>query len=74
MKQFEKIMTYIKSGIESGATLETGGDRFGSKGYYIQPTVFSNVQDDMLIAQDEIFGPVQSILKFKYVLEISLHA
>lgn len=74
MKQFEKIMTYIKSGIESGATLETGGDRFGSKGYYIQPTVFSNVQDDMLIAQDEIFGPVQSILKFKYVLEISLYA
>jgi len=58
-------MRYIRSGIESGAKLETGGDRFGSKGYYIQPTVFSNVNENMLIAQEEIFGPVQSILKFK---------
>lgn len=58
-------MRYIRSGIESGAKLETGGEQLGSKGYYIQPTVFSNVNEDMLIAQDEIFGPVQSILKFK---------
>ncbi|XP_022637348.1 aldehyde dehydrogenase family 2 member B7, mitochondrial-like isoform X2 [Vigna radiata var. radiata] len=42
--QFEKILKYIKSGIESGATLESGGQRVGSKGYYIEPTVFSNVQ------------------------------
>ncbi|KAJ0527726.1 putative aldehyde dehydrogenase (NAD(+)) [Helianthus annuus] len=69
-EQFEKILRYIKSGIESDATLECGGDRFGSKGYYIQPTVFSNVKDDMLIAQDEIFGPVQTILKFKEVDEV----
>ncbi|KAF5946454.1 hypothetical protein HYC85_016682 [Camellia sinensis] len=64
-KQFQKVLGYIRSGIESNATLECGGGRLGSKGFYIQPTVFSNVQDDMLIAQDEIFGPVQSILKFK---------
>ncbi|KAJ8773814.1 hypothetical protein K2173_008277 [Erythroxylum novogranatense] len=64
-EQLEKILGYIRSGIESGATLETGGERFGNKGYYVQPTVFSNVKDDMLIAKDEIFGPVQSILKFK---------
>ncbi|KAG5536838.1 hypothetical protein RHGRI_024316 [Rhododendron griersonianum] len=63
-EQFEKVLRYIRSGVESSATLECGGGRLGSKGYYIQPTVFSNVQDDMLIAQDEIFGPVQSILKF----------
>ncbi|KAK7250546.1 hypothetical protein RIF29_33051 [Crotalaria pallida] len=63
--QFQKIFKYIRSGVESGATLETGGDRFGNKGYYVQPTVFSNVQDDMLIAKDEIFGPVQSILKYE---------
>ncbi|KAL5725195.1 aldehyde dehydrogenase (NAD(+)) [Ranunculus cassubicifolius] len=69
-EQFEKIMKYIRSGIDSGATLETGGERFGSKGYYIQPTVFSNVQDGMLIAQDEIFGPVQSILKFKDLKDV----
>lgn len=43
-EQFEKIMRYIRSGVESGATLETGGERLGNKGYYIKPTVFSNVQ------------------------------
>lgn len=69
-EQFEKVMRYIRSGIESGAKLETGGDRFGSKGYYIQPTVFSNVNENMLIAQEEIFGPVQSILKFKEIEEV----
>jgi aldehyde dehydrogenase (NAD+) len=70
LKQFEKVMKYIKSGIESNATLECGGDQIGDKGYFIQPTVFSNVKDDMLIAQDEIFGPVQSILKFSDVDEV----
>lgn len=69
-EQFQKVLRYIRSGIESNATLECGGDRFGSKGYFIQPTVFSNVQDDMLIAKDEIFGPVQSILKFKNLDEV----
>ncbi|KAK6160183.1 hypothetical protein DH2020_003564 [Rehmannia glutinosa] len=69
-EQFEKILKYIRSGKESGATLETGGDRFGTKGYYIQPTVFSNVKDDMLIAMDEIFGPVQTVLKFKDLGEV----
>ncbi|KAI4350740.1 hypothetical protein L6164_005162 [Bauhinia variegata] len=68
--QFEKILRYIRSGVESGATLETGGQRIGSKGYYMRPTVFSNVEDDMLIAKDEIFGPVQSILKFKDLEEV----
>ncbi|XP_030961193.1 aldehyde dehydrogenase family 2 member B7, mitochondrial-like isoform X1 [Quercus lobata] len=68
--QFDKILNYINSGIESGATLETGGERFGNKGYYIKPTVFSNVKDDMLIAKDEIFGPVQTILKYKDLDEV----
>ncbi|KAM3303935.1 benzaldehyde dehydrogenase, mitochondrial-like isoform X1 [Capsicum chacoense] len=69
-KQFDKIMKYIRSGVESGATLETGGEQHGKKGYYIKPTVFSKVKDDMLIAQDEIFGPVQTILKFKDFNEV----
>ncbi|KAH0672141.1 hypothetical protein KY284_023228 [Solanum tuberosum] len=69
-KQFDKIMKYIRSGVDSGATLETGGEQFGKKGYYINPTVFSYVKDDMQIAQDEIFGPVQSILKFKDLYEV----
>lgn len=42
-EQFNKVLSYIKSGNESGATLETGGNRIGSKGYFVQPTVFSNV-------------------------------
>ncbi|KAJ0047826.1 hypothetical protein Pint_15415 [Pistacia integerrima] len=69
-EQFQKVLRYIRSGIESNATLECGGDRFGTRGYFVQPTVFSNVQDDMLIAQDEIFGPVQSILKFKDINDV----
>ncbi|KAG2376563.1 Aldehyde dehydrogenase family 2 member [Vigna angularis] len=69
-EQFQKILKYIRSGVESGATLETGGDRFGNSGFYVQPTVFSNVKDDMLIAKDEIFGPVQSILNFKDIDEV----
>ncbi|XP_010271955.1 PREDICTED: aldehyde dehydrogenase family 2 member B7, mitochondrial [Nelumbo nucifera] len=68
--QFVKILNYIRSGTENGATLETGGERLGSKGYFIRPTVFSNVEDNMLIATDEIFGPVQSILKFKDINEV----
>ncbi|XP_057417961.1 benzaldehyde dehydrogenase, mitochondrial-like [Lotus japonicus] len=68
--QFEKILKYIRSGVQNGATLETGGDRLGDKGFYIQPTVFSNVQDDMVIAKEEIFGPVQTILKFKDLREV----
>lgn len=69
-EQFNKILGYIRSGVEGGATLETGGDQFGTKGYFIKPTVFSNVADDMLIAQEEIFGPVQTILKFKTLEEV----
>ncbi|ONK79402.1 uncharacterized protein A4U43_C01F5990 [Asparagus officinalis] len=63
-KQFKKILGYIKSGLDSGASLITGGERIGSKGYVIEPTIFSDVKDDMAIAKDEIFGPVQTILKF----------
>ncbi|XVF50301.1 hypothetical protein PTKIN_Ptkin04bG0085500 [Pterospermum kingtungense] len=73
-EQFEKVLRYIRSGIESNATLECGGDRFGTRGYFVQPTVFSNVTDDMLIAKDEIFGPVQSILKFKDLDEVTRRA
>ncbi|KAK2355728.1 aldehyde dehydrogenase family 2 member B4, mitochondrial [Trifolium repens] len=69
-KQFEKVLRYIRSGIDSNATLECGGGRLGSKGFFVQPTVFSDVQDDMLIAKDEIFGPVQTILKFKDTNEV----
>jgi len=68
--QFKKILRYIKSGVDSGATLVTGGDKIGDKGYYIQPTIFSDVQDGMKIAKEEIFGPVQSIFKFNDLNEV----
>ncbi|OLN92083.1 Aldehyde dehydrogenase 1 [Colletotrichum chlorophyti] len=63
--QFDRIMEYIKSGKEEGATVETGGERHGDKGYFIQPTIFSNVRPDMKIVKEEIFGPVAAIAKFK---------
>ncbi|CAF4515254.1 unnamed protein product, partial [Rotaria sp. Silwood2] len=62
--QCESILQYIQSGKEAGAKLECGGERIGDKGYFIQPTIFSDVKDDMKIAREEIFGPVMSIFKF----------
>ena len=68
--QFHKIMSYIDKGKSEGANCLTGGSRIGNKGFFIEPTVFDNVSDDMSIARDEIFGPVMSILPFKNVDEI----
>jgi len=67
-------MSYIQKGKEQGAKLMTGGARFGDRGYYIQPTVFSDVTDDMTIAKEEIFGPVMSIIKFKDINEVVARA
>lgn len=69
-EQFSKIMELIKSGKEEGANLHCGGERHGEKGYFIQPTVFSDVTDDMRIAKEEIFGPVMQIMKFKDMEEV----
>ncbi|KAK7429206.1 aldehyde dehydrogenase (NAD(P)(+)) ald5 [Neonectria magnoliae] len=68
--QYDRIMSYIKSGKEEGAVIETGGERHGDKGYFIQPTIFSNVRADMKIMQEEIFGPVCAISKFKDEKEV----
>jgi aldehyde dehydrogenase (NAD+) len=65
--QFDKVMGFIESGKQQGAKMLCGGDRVGSRGYFIRPTVFADVKDDMKIAQEEIFGPVMSILKFRDV-------
>ena len=67
--QFDKIMSYIAKGKQQGATVVTGGERHGDKGFFIKPTIFSDVKDDMAIARDEIFGPVLSVIKFKEVEE-----
>lgn len=63
--QFDRVMSYIEHGKQEGATVECGGARHGTEGYFIQPTVFSNVDESMKIMQEEIFGPVASIAKFK---------
>lgn len=68
--QFEKVMGYIESGKKEGATLLAGGGRAGEKGFFIEPTVFADVKDNMKIAQEEIFGPVMSIIKFKDLDEV----
>ncbi|MCC6510398.1 MAG: aldehyde dehydrogenase family protein [Pirellulaceae bacterium] len=62
--QFDKILSYIEKGHQEGAQCRTGGGRSGERGYFVQPTIFSGVTDNMAIARDEIFGPVMSVLKF----------
>ncbi|CAF1395427.1 unnamed protein product [Adineta steineri] len=62
--QFKRILNYIESGKKAGAKLECGGEKANDKGYFIKPTVFSSVKDDMEIAREEIFGPVMSVFKF----------
>jgi aldehyde dehydrogenase (NAD+) len=68
--QFDKVMSYIDSGRDQGAKLVCGGDRVGDRGYFIQPTVFADVKDEMKIAREEIFGPVMSIIPFKTADEV----
>ena len=69
-EQFNKVLTYIKSGAAEGAALRAGGGRWGSQGFFVEPTVFSDVNDDMKICREEIFGPVQVIQKFTTVEEV----
>jgi len=72
--QFNKIMSYIDKGKSEGAKCLAGGSRFGNKGYFIEPTIFTGVTDEMAIAKDEIFGPVMSILPFQGMDEIITRA
>jgi aldehyde dehydrogenase (NAD+) len=67
--QFERVLGYIEAGKAEGAHLACGGERFGNRGYFIQPTVFSCVEDGMRIAREEIFGPVMSVMRFSSVAE-----
>jgi len=62
--QFDKVKSYIAKGKEEGAKVAIGGMVVSRPGFFVEPTVFVDVKDDMTIAKEEIFGPVQSILKF----------
>lgn len=68
--QFDKILSYIESGNKEGAKCQTGGQRRGSRGFFIEPTIFTNVTDEMKISKEEIFGPVMSVLKFSEIDEV----
>ncbi|KAL0478185.1 aldehyde dehydrogenase [Acrasis kona] len=69
--QFNTVLKYIKIGQEEDkATLSVGGQRVGSEGYFVQPTIFTNVTDNMTIAKEEIFGPVVAVLKFGSLEEV----
>ncbi|CAJ0923785.1 unnamed protein product [Ranitomeya imitator] len=69
-EQFKKILGYIKSGKQEGAKLLCGGNPAADRGYFIQPTIFGDVSDNMTIAREEIFGPVMQILKFKSIEDV----
>jgi len=63
--QMDRVLSYVTEGNEGGALLNSGGTRVGKSGYFVQPTIFSRVSNDMKIAREEIFGPVLSIIPFK---------
>ncbi|ODV92548.1 hypothetical protein CANCADRAFT_43149 [Tortispora caseinolytica NRRL Y-17796] len=69
-QQFERIMGYVEAGKKAGATVEVGGNRVGTEGWFVEPTIFSNVSEDMQIVREEIFGPVCTIAKFKDVDDV----
>jgi len=66
-KQRNRVMAYIAKGVEEGATLAVGGKRPEEypKGYFIEPTMFTDVDNSMTIAQEEIFGPVLVVIPFE---------
>jgi aldehyde dehydrogenase (NAD+) len=69
-EQFDKILGYIDIGKQEGAKLVTGGERCGERGYFIKPTIFDAVDNNMKIAREEIFGPVVSAITFDDVSEM----
>lgn len=77
LAQREKVLSYIDKGKTEGATLITGGgipNSVTGEGFYIQPTVFADVTDDMTIAREEIFGPVMCVLDFEDEAEVIARA
>lgn len=67
--QFNKVLEYVELGKKEGARCVAGGAAASDKGYFVAPTVFADTKDDMSIAKDEIFGPVETIFKFDTIEE-----
>ncbi|WP_371170978.1 betaine-aldehyde dehydrogenase [Aliiroseovarius sp. 2305UL8-7] len=72
--QLNIVMNYIEKGNSEGARLVYGGERIEGQGFYLKPTVFADVTDDMTIAREEIFGPVMSVLDFDTEEEVMARA
>lgn len=68
--QMEKILKYVKIGTDEGARVVSGGERKGERGYFIKPTIFADVDENMQIVKDEIFGPIVTVSKFSTVDEV----
>lgn len=73
-EQLERVTGYIEAGKREGAVATTGGRRVGEQGYFVEPTVFDNVQDEMTIAREEIFGPVVAAMPFEDLEEVAARA
>ena len=73
-RQMEIVQGFVAKGIAQGARLVCGGERHGDQGYFLQPTVFADVTDYMVIATDEIFGPVLSVLDFEEEADVLARA
>ena len=69
-EQFERVSGFLQSGQEQGAKFATGGKRHGEKGYFVQPTVLTDVRDDMKVVQEEIFGPVVAATSFTDIEQV----
>ena len=68
--QQDRVMNYINIGQHQGASLVAGGSIPDTKGYYVKPTIFADVKNDMTIAREEIFGPVMSVIKYSDLDEV----
>ncbi|MFZ3140711.1 aldehyde dehydrogenase family protein [Polaromonas sp.] len=70
-EQMDRVCNYINIGMSQGANVVTGGGRAGEKGYYVQPTILTNVNADMRVVQEEIFGPVLTAMPYDDIEEVA---
>jgi aldehyde dehydrogenase (NAD+) len=68
--QYKRVLGYMQKGKDEGATCVVGGEKLDRPGYFVKPTLFTNVSDNMTIAKEEIFGPVTCAFKFKTIEEV----
>ncbi len=73
-EQFSRVTSYIESGKQEGAKVVTGGERYGGEGYFVQPTILTDVRPEMKVVREEIFGPVVTAQPFKALDQLSVEA